>query len=132
MRLLPSGMLTLLVLCLLFWLTLAPHPLPENDLPVFPGADKLVHALMFGGVYFIMMFDWVGIRRARGVKTPAAGTWAALAIGVVCVALGGGIELMQEAMALGRGCEWWDFVADCAGVIVAAFVSPAVIRWLDS
>lgn len=131
LRLLPSGLLTAAVLGLLFWLTLAPHPLPEEDIPAFPGADKVAHAVMFGGVYFVMMFDWTGWKRRRGDKTATAGTGVALAAAGMCVALGGGIELLQEGMGLGRGCEWWDFVADIAGVALSVWVSPPVIRWLE-
>lgn len=129
MRLLPSGVFTVVALALLFWLTLAPQPLPENDSLAFPGSDKVAHVIMFGGVYFVMLFDLTGWRRSRGKGKPSAG--AALAVGALCLALGGGIELLQGAMHMGRGCDVWDFVADGVGVALSALVTPVVIRVLE-
>lgn len=138
MRMLPCGLLTVAALGLLLWLTLAPKPLGDEELPMFPGADKLAHAVMFGGVYFVMMFDaseWLrnrerGDAAAGRARKKAVGAWVAPTAVIVCVALGGGIELLQGAMGMGRGCEWWDFVADCVGVAGSAWVTPAVIAAL--
>lgn len=53
-----------------------------------------------------------------------------MALAGVCVAFGGGIELVQGAMDMGRGCDVWDFVADTAGVALSLAVTPVIVRWL--
>lgn len=41
---------------------------------------------------------------------------------LVVIALGGAIELIQEALAMGRTAEWADFAADIVGAIVGALI----------
>jgi len=138
----PAGVLTAVVMAAILWLTLAPHPLPENDLPLFPGADKLVHACMFGGLYFIMALDAVTWRvaHARKRRAHSGGPETETGISTVlpvkmsvlfalaAILTGGAIELAQGAMGLGRGCDLFDFLADAAGVLLAVWLTPPVLR----
>lgn len=124
MKLKPFILSTLCIAAIL-WLTLAPHPLPDDDIPAFPGADKLAHACMFGGLYFLLYIDLELLQRHKKLPSGHPRRWD-FAAGVFAVALGGAIELLQEAMGLGRGCEPLDFAADTAGVVVSAFLSPVV------
>ncbi len=128
---LPVGLCTILVTGAILWLTLAPHPLPESDMPVIPGMDKVVHGCMFGGLYFILAFDallW-RIGKKRTIRRLVTGRMAVV-FALACVAFGGGIELAQGTMGLGRGCDFWDFVADAAGVAFAVWLTPAVLKQL--
>ena len=136
----PAGLLSLLVLSAILWLTLAPQPLPDNDLPLFPGADKVVHALMFGGLYFILALDlamWRLTRRGGECrKAPAVGkpkllpaSWAFVFALFACL-FGGGIELAQGAMGMGRGCDILDFYADVGGVLLSVSITPPILRLL--
>lgn len=43
---------------------------------------------------------------------------------------GGAIELLQSWMGLGRGCDMLDFLADGAGAMLSACVSPWVAALL--
>lgn len=125
----PPGVLTGLTICAILWLTLAPDPLPDNDIPMFEGMDKVVHACMFGGLYFMMALDRVIVRSRKSIDPPhAVGVmwWGAL----FCVAFGGAVELIQGAMAMGRGCDLWDFVADTVGVALSVALTPPVLKWL--
>ena len=63
-----------------------------------------------------------------GLLTHAVGVmwWGAL----FCVAFGGAVELIQGAMAMGRGCDLWDFVADTVGVALSVALTPPVLKWL--
>jgi len=80
---------------------LIPHPL--DLVPPFPNADKAEHLVAFG-----LMMAWFGQlaveRRLRA------------RLGLAFIALGGLIELLQGAMALGRSMELADFAADVLGV----------------
>lgn len=84
--------------------------LPPQDLPsvpLFEGADKVVHFLM----YFIFSFllCWA-LKTERKFKR-----WLL----VIPVAIGWGIfmEYTQLSMHLGRSFSWYDILANCLGVI---------------
>lgn len=166
---LPPWLLTTLTVLAILWLTLAPHPLPDNDIPTFEGIDKVVHACMFGGLYFMICLDRVIsahrhsilkrevhstaekkhesshpiINGATDTIVPTDGTvpaddavtslqlgpaWrTAFLFAIVCTAFGGVIELTQEWMNIGRGCDLWDFVADAVGVVISVLLTPPVL-----
>ena len=117
----PTGVLSGLTVALILWLTLAPHPAGDIDLPMFPGADKIVHVIMFGFLTFIVLLEFM-----------RHGGWAPLSLTLVgtvslaCGAFGIGIEFAQRAMGLGRGLEILDMLADSAGAIGMGGVWAAV------
>lgn len=108
---LPRGLLTAVCAVLILYLTLAPKPLPDNDIPFWVHTDKIVHAIMFGTLYVCARFDTWRIRRPDLTQS--------LLLVVVVSLAGGVIELLQQAMAMGRGASWADFAADIAGALVA-------------
>ena len=108
---------TLSVVCFLAicWLTLAPHPLGDNDLPLFPGADKIVHGIMFGGFTLCMIVDsyrrigWpAGIRKVDFFAPIIASTF-----GIIT-------EILQQSMDAGRSGDIWDFISDTLGSFIVA------------
>lgn len=103
-----------LVICAVLYLTLFPHPLPDNDIQFWEHTDKIVHGLMMAGTYWAIAFD---MGRGRRLSTRAR-LW--LLGGVI--AFGGAIELAQGAMGLGRGASCGDFAADAAGTLIAALL----------
>ncbi|MDE6380679.1 MAG: hypothetical protein K2L11_09415 [Muribaculaceae bacterium] len=112
---LPPWTLTIVCFLAICWLTLAPHPLPDNDLPLFPGADKIVHAIMFGGFTLCIILDW-NRRHGWPVKIQKADTYApdiASGFGIVT-------ELLQKEMNAGRSGDVWDLVADITGAFLVA------------
>lgn len=125
----PAGVFSGIVVLLILWLTLAPQPLGEEGLPVFPYADKLGHALMFGGLAFALVFDrmlWQQRRRADICATARHIGWPTLWIILAVTLFGGLIEIAQKWMELGRSCEISDFLSDAAGTVVSALVSPRI------
>ena len=111
----PSGLLSVLVVAVILWLTLAPHPTGSLRIQLFPGADKVVHALMFGFLSVIVLLD---IMKKKGWKTVSLPTIAIVAFG--CALFGIGIELVQRAMGLGRTFEALDILADSFGAVAGA------------
>ncbi|MDE6491414.1 MAG: hypothetical protein K2L49_09685 [Muribaculaceae bacterium] len=122
---LPAYILTVVTVAIVLYLTLAPDPFNgAQPVALFPGADKVVHAIMMAGVYLCMAVDHM--RRGRQwcrLSTPAY--WI---IYIIVVAFGGAIELAQGVMDMGRGCDLLDFVADIAGTTVAA-VTLSLLPW---
>ena len=118
----------MIVVAVILYATLFPDPAGVDDLPLIPHIDKLIHAIMFGGLAGALAFDY---SRSHNIPKPSPRTMAAFAIASTLV--GGGIELLQDAMQLGRGADWFDFLADAVGALVAYFAAPpAIARCLKS
>lgn len=112
-----------IVVAVIIYATLFPDPAGADRLPDIPGMDKLIHAIMFGGMAGALAFDY---ERARFRKRPEPRVM--LLCCIVSLAFGGLIELLQGAMGLGRGADWLDFAADAVGVAVAYFAAPPAIK----
>ena len=123
----PPWILTIVVSLAILYLTLVPQPLPDDTPKLFPGADKVVHALMFGGLTFVILLD----RQRRGNYQPnrvdnGNTFWQPLSkkfvwtVAAVSALAGIIIECLQWAMGLGRGFEVADILADTIGSFVFA------------
>ena len=106
----PSGILSGITVILILWLTLAPNPTGDLELPLFPGADKVVHALMFAFLTFIVLLELM-----RNAKWETLSLVKIGAAALCCSVFGVIIELIQQAMGLGRSFEILDILADSAG-----------------
>ena len=118
---LPPWSMTTAVSLVILYLTLVPQPLPEDTPPLFPGADKLVHAIMFGALAAAIVLD----ARRRG--TAACRRMEILA-GVISSVAGGLIELLQWWMDAGRSGETVDFAADVAGACLGAWAGHKIAK----
>ena len=123
LRGLPPWSLSVVCALAIAWLTLASKPLGDNELPLFPHADKLAHAIMFGGFVFCMIIDWQRQRDWRHC-TVKAGVIAA----AVSIAAGILTEMAQTAMHAGRSGDPLDLLADAAGAILVAFCSIYIVK----
>lgn len=113
----PSWFFTGVTVIAILWLTLSPKPLGEKPPPLFPGADKIAHGLMFGGLVAVMLIDW---QRKHGWHK----VWwqRALAYAFISASFGIIIEIAQGAMGLGRSFEYSDILADTAGAFIFAIL----------
>lgn len=117
MRRVPRWIFTIVCMLAILYLTLMPDPLGEEKIPLFPGADKIAHALMFFGLTLCMLFDYM---RSHGWKKPSLPRISLMSL--IGMGIGIGIEYIQRWMALGRGFETADMVADAAGAIAAGML----------
>lgn len=118
---LPPYTLSALTVAAILYLTLVPKPLPDTEFEMPPGTDKVIHALMFGGLCFMLMLDMT-LRHhplTRRVLT--------VTVTAVCL-FGGVIEIIQQAMAMGRGGDCYDWIADIAGTLLAVPVGLWIIK----
>ena len=111
----PPWILTIVVSLAILYLTLVPHPLPDDTPQLFPGADKVVHALMFGGLTFVILLDRQ--RRGNWQHLSNSFVWTVASFSALAGIV---IECLQWAMGLGRGFEVADIVADAIGSFVFA------------
>ena len=120
LQFIPIYQLAAAVVVAILYLTLFPDPFGEEELPLFPGADKVAHFCMFGGLCGTIIYErWrfcipLSLRQAL---------WVAVAVSI----FGCMVEWLQAAMQLGRsGNDWMDALANAAG----AFCAVPVGRWL--
>lgn len=116
-RFLTSAVVTAGVL----YLTLAPRPFGSVRIPLFEGADKVVHFMMFFAMAFAYHFDFR--RGKKPVDEARLMGW----IFVSLSAFGGLIELAQWKMRMGRSGDWYDMLADIAGAVYGI-----ILAWLIS
>ena len=94
---------------------------PARDLPRLRVSDKLEHVLAY-----LALALWFG-----GLAAPRS--YLRLALGLLV--LGGGIEIAQGLMGLGREADWRDFEADALGVALGLSLCLAGLRhwavWLE-
>lgn len=114
-RFLTSAVVTAGVL----YLTLAPRPFGSVRIPLFEGADKVVHFMMFFAMAFAYHFDFR--RGKKPVDEARLMGW----IFVSLSAFGGLIELAQWKMRMGRSGDWYDLLADIAGAVYGI-----ILAWL--
>ena len=123
---LPMWLLSIVTLLVILWLTLSPKPLGETPPPLFPGADKLAHGIMFGGFTLVMLLDWQRKHHWKEVW------WSrALLYATISSIIGIFIEFAQGSMNLGRSFEYEDIFADTIGAFVfAVFYKLLQKTWL--
>lgn len=86
---------------------------PEMDIPKIEGLDKIVHFLMYAALSFALSRDfYVQKTSFSSVKMVI---WAV----VLPILYGGLIEVLQENFFPPRSGDWYDWLADSLGVIVA-------------
>lgn len=126
-RRLPLWTTTTVCSVAILYLTLVPKPLPENDLGLIPGLDKVVHGIMFMGLSLCIMLDMAERDRRRGdIYRPRYKR--AVIVTLIVTACGGAIELCQSAMQIGRSGDWVDLLADAAGALTGAMVAIRLLR----
>lgn len=119
----PPYLPTALVLVAILYISLAPDPMPDEiPLLLFPGADKLIHFIMYGGLAGTFCFDYY----RRGSSAHERGVLIAATL--VAIAIGGAIELTQDYMGIGRRSDYLDFIANSAGAIVGTIAGAWAFR----
>lgn len=113
---LKEHLLTILVTVIIIILSILsiPEKTPMSD---FPLIDKWVHMVMYGGLAFIMWFDYVV--RSGKVMSRNCVLWMVL----YPIVLGGLMELVQAFFTTCRSGDWIDFEADAIGTAIGVGLS---------
>jgi VanZ family protein len=105
-----------LMVGLVVWGCLTPAP-PDLELGLkLPQFDKLEH----GGAYLLMTAWFAAALPGR--------TWL-VSLALAFAALGGLVEILQY-MTGWRDGDWWDWAADCLGIVLAIGYPTQLLRGL--
>lgn len=115
---------SMIVLAVIFYATLASDPAGADELPPIPHIDKLIHAIMMGGLVGAVAFDYKRAERQTRMLTSRF----MLALTICVMAFGVVDEFLQSAVDNGRSFEGADILADWAGAWIAFFAAPPAIR----
>ena len=101
--------------CILY-LSFAP-PSTFDKIPTVENEDKLVHFLMYGGLSFTLMFDFLIHQK------PKYRLWLFILIGMLCpIFMGGIVEIIQPLYFAPRSGSWGDFAANTTGVLLSGTI----------
>lgn len=123
MRILKYWWPTLLVVLVILYATWVPHPLPDDDIPPIPNIDKLIHAVMMGGLAGALMFDYYRSSAVAKLSARIIVLFTAVAMGFSVID-----EVVQGLLPINRPSDPLDLVADWIGCLVAAIAAPPAIR----
>lgn len=100
---------------------------PTMEITKIPNMDKLVHLCMYGGVSGMLWIEFL-----RNHRKYDEVMWHAWIGAVLCpILMGGAIELLQEYCTTYRGGDWFDFLANSSGVVLATLFAYFVLRpWM--
>ncbi len=118
----PTGVLTLLTLILICYVSLDDNPFDVNDVQLFYGADKVVHAIMYGFLTMVMIYE---MTKGLYFFKPNWQLYICL-IAFNCL-FSTLIESLQELMDLGRCYDIYDIIANCSGVIIGFLLMKFIL-----
>lgn len=122
MRYLP----TILIVIAIGYLSLAPQTevIPNEVVNEF-NIDKVFHGLAYMVLALVMYFDYSrqGKRRSRVFAIISA---------VSATLYGGAIELVQKYLTTYRTGNWYDWLGDAIGAIIALIVLLLLIRYQEN
>lgn len=114
---------TIVTVGVVLYATWLPQPVDPDTIPPIEGIDKIIHAVMMGGVAGAVMFDYkrADRRRVLSHRVVAVVTVAVMLFGVVD-------ETVQGLLPIGRPSDWLDLMADWIGTLAAAFLAPVAVN----
>lgn len=118
---------SMITLAVVLYATLWPDPELPEDMPPIPYLDKIIHAIMMGGLFGAIVFDIQRQRRREAVSAPIparALVWLAISLMVFGVL----DELAQKLLTETRTAEFLDLMADWSGIWIAFFIAPPAVR----
>lgn len=109
----PTGLLSLLTMGLILYVSLDSNPFEVNKIELFYGADKVIHGLMYFVLASVLIFDCAKYKNP-GTLNVGQSILCALAAFVFSVLM----EVLQGAMGLGRAASVGDGIANFVGALI--------------
>lgn len=112
-RNIPKGVLSATVVALILYVSLDSNPFDVQQVCLFEGVDKIIHALMYFSLAVALIFDLAKVLYPRDVNTFGLIICTFVAFGFSVV-----MELLQDAMELGRAASVGDGIANFIGALL--------------
>lgn len=117
----PKFVLTVISVLVILYLTLFPDPAPHIRIPLFVGADKVIHAIMFAFFAGALVVDFYRVNYfGKNISRLYAFCL------VVSFVFGGLVEILQAEMGLGRSGDIYDLIADVIGAAIGMIVAKYI------
>lgn len=116
---------SIIVFAFILWLTLGKPPVPDTDIELWEHTDKIVHAIMFGTLFFALSFDYY---RKHPTLLPKKCSGKMGIFLLITVVIGALIEITQPYFD--RTADIYDFLADVAGTVIAFIITPPILSFL--
>lgn len=113
----------MIVIAVIVYATINDNPTADIDLNLFPGADKLIHCIMFGGLTGAVIFDY-----QRAHRMPALPPSFLLKVCVAVMVFAAFDEWAQSVITHSRQGDFWDWAGDTVGIAVAYFTAPLAVK----
>lgn len=128
----PSGVLSLVTLILICYVSLDDNPFEVNRIQLFYGADKVIHAIMYGFLTMVMIYE---VTKYYFFFKPDWESYAFIIVINCLISIL--IELIQEVMEIGRHYDMYDIIANCSGVIIGFLLMKfillnLIIKFMDT
>ncbi len=111
---LPTGTLSVIVTALILYLSLASDPFDVNELPVFPGFDKVCHVIMYFACAGAYILDYAKHKLPHHTRLSVE-----LALCAAASLVGLLMEVAQLTLTSDRTYDLLDWAADVAGAVLA-------------
>lgn len=115
---------TSIVLAVIVYATLSNDPIGADELPLIPHIDKLIHAIMMGGLFSAIVFDLCRNERQKLATKRLIG----IAVGVMIFCIFD--EIAQTTLTDTRSGDPLDLLADWVGIWIAYFAAPPAIKYV--
>ncbi|MGN0224167.1 MAG: VanZ family protein [Muribaculaceae bacterium] len=116
---------SLLTLAVVLYATWLPADIEPSNLPPIPYLDKLIHAVLLGGLCGAVIFDCK--RRDRHLRLSRRTVWRVVAVAAAFAVVD---EVVQGLLPIDRPGDYVDLLADWLGIIIARFTAPPAVEKL--
>ena len=117
MKFITSFWKTIIWVCIILFLSLSPGNIfPHPSWLMFPHIDKAVHFIMYFVFALVLINDSQHYSKIR--LTHRQIVFSAL----IVISWGGFLEILQKIPSIHRSCDFFDFLANTLGAIVASLL----------
>lgn len=113
----PSGLLSLITFVVIIYVSLDNNPFEINQVQLFEGADKIIHALMYGFLVMVMIYE-----SSKFLYFEEPDFISYILLIMMSFLFSVSMELLQEIMEIGRHMDIYDIIANLRGIIIGSLV----------
>jgi len=113
---------SIIIVLVITYLSLAQPP--KIGVLLFKNSDKIIHFCMYGTLSGVFWIEFLLKHR----KKKANYLYAFIGAVLYPILFGGALELCQRYFTKYRSGDWWDFLANMEGVVLASLIAWFILR----